>query len=200
MGLVRLLIRLVGRFGLRWLVISGISRYVVRRFGRATVERATEELETKAETLPAPVARAVQALPAEARQVGGSAVVAGRAAKTAVGTTRRVGRLARTSSRRAASGVGAARAALDTVKTETETSRRRFRAQYLAATVGTATATDSLLDVRTSPPVLDPADLDDPHDQVSSPVSRRRFRSRRRATPLVGRVRRGYRPALKPWE
>jgi hypothetical protein len=203
MALVRFLVRLLARLGLRWLIVSGISRYVVRRFGRASVERATEELETRAETLPAPVARMVRALPVEARQVGGSAVVAGRATRSAVDTTRRVGRLARTSSRQAASGVGAARAAVDTVRTETENSRRRFRARYLAATMGPAAATDSLLDVRTSPPMvepIEPEELDDPHDRVPEPVSRRRFRSRRRASSPVGRVRRSYRPDPKPWE
>ncbi len=201
MGLVRLVIRLLSRLGLRWLIIGGATRMVARRFGRNSVQRATEDLEAKAENLPAPVARVVRALPVEARQVGGSAVVAGRAARSAIGTTRRVGYLARTTSRRAASSVGAARAAVDSVKVETEASGRRLRARYLAATVGPNAATDSLLDIRTSPVEPDPSDpSNDPHDQVPDPVARGRLRSRRQAVPIVGRMRRAYRPSPKPWD
>ncbi|MCP3987642.1 MAG: hypothetical protein GY724_01090 [Actinomycetia bacterium] len=212
MGVIRFSIRLLSRLGLRWLIIGGAARMVARRLGRSTVQRATEELEAKAENLPAPVARAVRALPAEARQVGGSAVVAGRAARSALGTTRRASQLARTTSKRAASSAGAARVAVDSVKAETEASGRRLRARYLAATVGPNAATDSLLDVRTSPFESDSPsrdlDLDsqspqsqyEPHDRVPGPVGRGRLRSRRRAAPVVGRMGRTYRPSPKPWD
>lgn len=82
--------RLANRFGLRWLIASVIGRYLARRYGRATVERAGRELEANTrQRLPAPVVDRLPPLPPQAVQLGGSAVVAGRAARGAVATTRR---------------------------------------------------------------------------------------------------------------
>ena len=194
---MRWLIRLLSRLGLRWLVIGVVARFVARKFGRRTVERAADELEAKAnQVLPAPVARAVSALPVEVRHVGGSALVAGRAARTAVNTSRRAGRFATSTSRRVVSGVGAARAAVRTVKEETDASTRQLRARYLEATVSREAATNSMLSTR----ALDSRSLDDPHDLVPGPVPAGRMRSRRRPSQVVHRIRRSYRPTPKAWE
>jgi len=218
------IIRLLGRFGLRWLIVGAVGPWLAGRLGRRTVARATEDLEAKVqEKLPAPVAKAVSALPLEARQLGGSAVVATRAARTTVSTTRRAGRLAVSASRSARSGVGTAKGTIDTargavaaVRTETDQSARSLRARYLAATVGPGAATDSLLDLRSersgaqhlvSPPGDDgPADLNldngevDPHDLVPGAVTPGRRRSRRRPVPVVGRMRRTYHRQVRPWD
>jgi len=203
------LFRLLGRLGLRWMVVGAVARVAGRYVGRSTVERAGRDLEAKAQDrLPAPMARAVSALPPEALQVGGTAVVAGRAAKGAVTTTRQAGRLARTGTQRATAGISAARSVLDQVRSETEASTRRLRARYLDAALGSEAATDSLLDRRAAPrPELDvwadPHDIDphdaDPHNTVPAPVAPGRRRSRRRPRKLAERVRRSYRPTEKPW-
>ncbi len=202
------LIRLIARLGLRWLILNALARWVLRRFGRSRVDAAVEELErTAAERLPTPVANAVTRLPAEAKQVGGSAVVATRAARSAAVGSRRVASVAGDASRRAASMPGAARGALHRVRTETEASRRRLRHQYLAETVGPDAATDALLDVRTEPPEVSTGNGDadefyddDPHDLVPQPVRGGRRRFRRRPERPVARMRRSYRPPSKPWD
>lgn len=193
------LVRLFSRLGLRWVVFGAIARFLARRFGQATVERAGRDLEAKAqERLPAPVAKAVAALPPEAINVGGTAVVAGRAMKGAVSTTRRAGQLAGNGTRRAGAGVEAVKSLADEIRAESESGTRRLRARYLDATMGPGAATDALLDVRSSGgPDLD---LDDPHDTVPDPVARGRRRARRSARPLVDRVRRQYRPEPKAWD
>ncbi len=193
------LFRLLSRLGLRWVVIGAISRFVARRFGRATVERAGRDLEERAqERLPAPVAKAVSNLPPEVLNAGGSAVVAGRAARGAVHTTRRASRLATGSTRRAASSLGAARSALDQVRDERDASGRRLRARYLEATVGPGAATDALLDRR--PTDAEEFGLDSPHDEVPQPIAGGRMRRRRRQPTTVNRMRRGYRPEPKAWD
>lgn len=204
------LIRLLARLGLRWLIVNALARWVLRRFGRSRVDAAVEDFErAAAERLPTRVADAVTRLPAEAKQVGGSAVVAARAARSAAVGSRRVASVATGASRRAASVPGAARDVADRVRLETEASRRRLRHQYLAETVGPDVATDALLDVRTEPPVgsrhgavaggVDEL-LDDPHDLVPDPVRQGRRRFRRRPRRPVARMRRSYRPPEKPWD
>ena len=225
-----MLYRLLSRLGLRWLVISAIGRYVVRRLGQATVEQAGRDLQATAEDrLPAPLDRAVSSLPPEAVQLGGTAVVAGRAARGAVVTTRRAGRVASGATRRGAAGIGAARsiaersrAAIDDVRdqlaTETDSSRRRLRARYLGATVGPSAATDALLDARVTGATdhdriedddrhptdainaVDTIGDTDPHDRVPEPVTPGRRRRRRTRPALIDRVQRTYRPPSKPWD
>lgn len=199
------LFRLLGRLGLRWMVLGSLARYAARRFGRSTIDRATDDLEARArERLPAPVADLVSSLPVEAKRAGGSAIVAGRAARTAVTTSRRAGQVATVGTRRAVAGAGAFRTVATRLRDESDASARHLRARYLAATEGRDAATDSLLDLR-------PAELsgglsagdesaDDPHVGVPDPVLSGRRRSRRRSKPTVDRMRRGYRPALKPWD
>lgn len=193
------LFRLLSRLGLRWVILGAISRFVARRFGRSTVERAGRDLEERAqERLPAPVAKVVSNLPPEVLNAGGSAVVAGRAARGAVHTTRRASQLATGGTRRAAAGFGAARSALDQVRDESDASGRRLRARYLDATIGPGAATDALLDRR--PAAIEELDLDSPHDEVPQPVTKGRMRRRRRPLPTVNRMRRGYRPEPKAWD
>ena len=207
------LLRLLSRLGLRWVVVGAVSRFIARRLGRSTVERAGRDLEERAhERLPAPVAKAVSSLPPEVLNAGGSAVVAGRAARGAVHTTRRAGRLASGGSRRAASSLGAARSVLDQVRTESDASGRRLRSRYLESTIGPGAATEALLDLRPGSGNRDDGaggasggapmehDPDSPHDVVPEPVGRGRLRRRHRPIPAVNRMRRGYRPEPKAWE
>lgn len=200
------LFRRVVRMGLRWLVVSAAARWVIGRFGRRRVDAVVEELEAAAdERLPAPVARIVNRLPPEAKQLGGSAVVAGRAARTTAAGSRRAVAIAGQTSRRVAAVPGSARHAIERVKDETEASGRRLRAQYLAETVGPDAATDALLDVRTEPPAgssrrSDAMDeVDQLHDSVPGPVARGRRRFRPRAVVPVGRMQRTYRRPTRPW-
>lgn len=193
------LARTLTRLALRWFLIGAVARYLARRFGRTTVERATDDLEALAvDRLPTPLAKVVTGLPVEAKQVGGSAVVVGRAARGAIRTSRRAGRLASSTTRRAVTGVGSVRALVDEVKAETESSARRFRARYLATTIGPDAGTDSLLDIRTAPLVS--SGDDDPDDHVPQPVVAGRPRRLRRVVRPVNRVRRTYRPTPKPWD
>ncbi len=205
--MIRFVLRLANRLGLRWLIASAIGRYVIRRYGRTTVERAGRDLEASArQRLPAPVADRIPALPAEAVQLGGSAVVAGRAARGAVATTRRAGRLAGEASARTSERMGVARAivtrgrrpidrARHELRHEVDSSRRRLQADYLDHTVGPDAATDALLDGR-----AEPAGRREPHTAVPDPVAEGRRRTQRRTHPVVDRMRRSYRPPRKPWE
>lgn len=199
------LFRRLGRFGLRWLVLRAAVRFVGRRFGRATIERAALDLEAVArERLPAPVARAVSALPPEARTASGSAVVAGRAARGAYTATRRAGRAATIGTRRLTATVEGARAAparfREQLRTETEASERELRARYIEASFGAAAATDSLLDVRSRSGLDRSAADHDPHVDVPPPVPVGRRRFRPRLPRAVNRVRRTYRQPAKPWD
>ena len=205
------LLRLIVRIALRWVVVDLAVRWVARRFGRHRVAAATAELETlAAERLPAPVARAVTALPAEAKNVGGSAVVAARAARTAGTTSRRAVRVAGAASRQVTAVPATARGVAGRVRNEAEASRRRLRAQYLAETVGPEAGTEALLDVRAAPPHHGPGsngsgtalvdDEEDLHAHVPGPVTTGRRRFRPQPPQLVNRVRRTYRPAPKPWD
>lgn len=207
-----MIFRLVSRLGLRWVIVSAIGRYLIRRYGRSTIERAGRDLESTArQRLPAPVANAIPTLPPEAVQLGGSAVVAGRAAKGAITTTRRAGRLAGDATARTANGVGAARAVIgrgrDTLDAaraqfsdEIDDSERRMRSDFLESTMGSDAATDALLDVRRFEASGAGEDPIDPHESVPDPVAAGRRRHRRLTAPLVNRVRRGYRPPVRPWD
>ncbi len=200
------LYRLIARLGLRWLVAGAVVRFVARRLGRATVERAGRDLEASArDRLPEVVARRVPPLPPDVVQAGGSAVVAGRAVRGAVVGTRRAGRAASEGRRHLGTTLGLARTALDQVRTESERSARDLRSQYLEATEGRDAATDALLDARRPQRnVIDGLGvddaLDDPHDSVPDPVATGRRRYHRRPRPVVGRMSRRYRPPVKPWE
>ena len=75
---------------LRWFVIGGAVRFVLRRTASRSVDQATADIEAK---LPRPVKRALGVMPADAARAGGSAVVAARSAKRVAAGTQRVTRL-----------------------------------------------------------------------------------------------------------
>ena len=188
--------RRAARSGLRWLVVSAGVRFAARRVGRHQVARARDDLTARAnDRLPAPVARAVTALPDAVLDAGGTAVVAGRTARRAAVVSGRAGRLARRTSGRVGRQVGAARHLVDDVRRESEATRRLLWSDYLDVTRGPDAATDALLDVRSTG-----VDDVDPHEQVPPPIPAGRLRARRRPTPAVNRVTRRYRPPLKPWD
>lgn len=210
--MIGLLLRLAGRFGFRWFLVGAVARFVARRLGQATVERAGRELEAKArERLPDPVARVVPPLPTEAVQAGGSAVVAGRAVKGAVSGTRRAGRAMAGGRRRLAAMLDAttrpldttvelARRARDEVRAQLEATARELTARRRDAALGPDEATDALLDVRPAPsPIVRPT-VDELHEAVPEPVRRGRRRPRRPRRRLVARAARNYRPPTKAWE
>jgi len=200
-----LLLRVLGRLGLRWVVFGAVARLLARRLGRSSIERAGKDLEAKAkERLPKPMAKAVSALPPEALNAGGSVVVAGRAAKATFITTRRAGQIATSGSRRVGASADSARAMLDQVRTETEAARRRMWFRYVEATAGPDAATDSMLDVREQGLPGSAAELyrdaGDPHAGVPDPVAGGRPRPKRRIRSPINRVQRSYRPARKAWD
>lgn len=194
--LARVARRLARRGGLRWLALAALGRYVLRHLRRSAVERAAAELEARAhQRLPAPMARAVSALPPEIRNVGGSAVVATRAARRTVSGGRRAGRLTRDGRAQVVASWDSARGAVDRLRSETDDSTRRLRSRYLAATVGPEAATDALLDVAAH----HRAEID-PLSAVVGPVRPGRWRARPRARSGPDRPSRTYRPPPKPWE
>lgn len=169
-----MIFRLVTRLGLRWMIVSALGRFLIRRYGRSTIERAGRELETTARNrLPAPVSSVLPSLPPEAIQLGGSAVVAGRAARSAVVTTRRAGRLATGATVRTSAGIGAVRTFVDRglgsvdgvrghLVDEVDRSERELRASFLDATAGPVAATDALIDARGDRFEIDDRDTDSP--------------------------------------
>ncbi len=195
--LARWALRASLRSGLRWLAVVG--RFVVRHLSRNAVARATAELEATAhERLPAPVARAVSALPPEVLQVGGSAVVATRATRRTLAGGRAVTRAGATGTAQVLAVRQGARARIDQLHDETGRSARDLRARYLRWSSGPAAATDSLLDLRAAD--LDGAEGPDPHDLVPGPVTRGRRRARRRLPVRPDRPRRSYQPPSRPWD
>ena len=196
--LLRSVARLVVLKVLRWLVMGVLSRLLIRCLGRRSAQRATAELETTAQHwLPAPLGRAVAALPGGAKAAGGSVIVAGRAGRSVVIGSRRASRLASAPVRLAATRAGEARAAMARMRDDTDGAARRLRAQYLEATAGPAAATEAMLDLR--PPPTGGHDRD-PHTSVPAPIRPGRRRSPRHRVPPVNRVRRTYHPPPKPWE
>ncbi len=211
--LARIALRLAARVGLRWMVVAALARIVIRGLSRGALARATAEIEATAhQRLPAPVARAVSALPPEVRNAGASVVLAGRAARTAVSSGRRATRMTRARTAQVTAGFGVARQTLNRIQAETDASARRLRARYLRATAGSDASTDSLLDARTLGAGLDDAragDVEsvvdgivsgDPHQGVAGPISPGRRRARPRRAQPVNRPRRGYRPPPKAWD
>jgi hypothetical protein len=210
--LARMALRLAVRAGWRWLVLAAGARFVLRRLSRRAVERATAELEASAHNrLPVPVARAVSSLPPGVRSAGGTALVAGRTARTAFTRGRQARRVTQTRHRQLQARWASARATLDRMQDETDASTRRLRSRYLGAAVGPSAAVDALVDrVGSSRPLVedpllggpDPfhGDPVDPHAAVAPPVSPGRRRGRRAPGAPANRPRRTYRPPPKPWD
>jgi hypothetical protein len=194
---VRLSVRLSLRGGLRWVVVAAAARFVVRRLSRGAVERATAELEARAhQRLPAPVARAVSALPPEVRTAGGSAVVAARAARRTLSGGRAVTRAGRSGTAQVLAVRFGVRNRWGELHDGTDEAARQLRARYLRWSDGPDAATDSLLDLRSETggePV-------EPHDVVPGPILRGRRRAHRRPVTRPDRPSRTYRRPARPWD
>lgn len=221
--LARVGLRLASLVGLRWMVVAALGRFVVRRLSRSAVERAAADLEARArDRLPAPAARAVAALPPPVLHAGGSAVVATRAARSALAGGRRAHRVTRRGRDRVGAGVGAARGGWARIQGETDATARSLRSRLIRATLGPTAATDALLDrhrvgsgadevdlVDAADPapvkavdVVDrhPGGTDDPHDRVASPVTPGRRRARPALPSRPDRASRRYQVPPKPWD
>jgi len=201
------MIRLLLGRRLRWLVIGGIARFVLRRGAARSVEQATADIEAK---LPAPVRRVLDAVPADPVRAGGSAVVAGRTAKRVAVNTHRVTKATSERGRRLTDGVARVRSIGTEIGQEAETRRRELKAEYLRVTEGNGPADDVLLDVRTAPGHAGPgAPADgagtnghaDDLPEVDPPVRAGRWRAAKRlGNGLPDRVQRSYRPRARPWD
>lgn len=203
---------------LRWLAIGGVSRWLLRKATARSVDQATVEVEQR---LPAPVRRVIEAgskrLPVDPVRTGGSALVAGRAARRAsklatetAGQAAAIGRQAGDLRHRVTDRFDAVRSIGSDFERETETARRELTSRYRRATEGNAAGDDALLDLRPidlgpleddTRSVADGFDQADPLDLVPGPVRPGRRRAvRRRHRPEVPRVQRSYRPRRMPWD
>lgn len=204
------MIRLLRWRRLRWFVVGGVARFVLRRTAARSVDQATADIEAK---LPAPVRKALQVVPADAVRAGGSAVVAGRTAKQVAVTTHRVTKATSDRSRRLSAGVNRFRAIGSEIGQEADAKRRELKAEYLRVTEGNGAADDALLDVRTGPigsndRAIDHAerfsatnDAGDALPDVDPPVRSGRWRAEKRLrSGAVARVQRSYRPRTRPWD
>lgn len=190
--MIGLVWRLFGR-RLRWLAAGSLARFVLKRSASRSVDRATADLEDR---LPAPVRRALDAVPADAVRAGGSAVVAARTAKRVATGSRSASKAVNDRRRRAGDRLHRLRSIGAEIGTEAESKRRELTAEYLRATNRPTEADDALLDLRTS---AEPGD--DPLASVAEPVRPGRRRAR---PPLTGspvrRVQRSYRRRSAPWD
>ncbi len=171
---------------------SYLSKWAAAR----TINSATQQFEDR---LPAPVAKAINVLPGDLMRVGGTAMVAGTAVRTAGRASRRAVRVASAST----STLRGRKAAVDALlagasaewRREIEGERRRFRSDLIRLTRGPDAALEALLDLRADDGA-NPADL--PRTREPIPAGRRR--PLRLPAPLVDRVQRSYRPPGKPWD
>lgn len=204
------MIRLLKWRRLRWFVVGGVARFVLRRTAARSVDQATADIEAK---LPAPVRKALQVVPADAVRAGGSAVVAGRTAKQVAVTTHRVTKATSDRGRRLSDGVNRFRTIGAEIGLEADSKRRELKAEYLRVTEGNGAADDALLDVRAGRRrgSLSGADTsghpfveDDPDDdlpKIDPPVRTGRWRAEKRLRAgAVARVQRSYRPLTRPWD
>ncbi len=171
---------------------SYLSKWVAAR----TINAATQQFEDR---LPAPVAKAINILPGDLMRVGGTAMVAGAAVRSAGRAGRRAAKVA-TAGTSTLRGRKAAVDALlagasDEWQRQVEGERRRLRGDLLRLTRGPDAALDALLDLR-SGERLQPPDLLLTPEPI--PVGRRR--PLRLPVPLIDRVQRSYRPRVKPWD
>ncbi len=192
-GAVETVKRLLRWRRLRWFAFGAVLRYALRRSASRSVERATEELEDR---LPAPVRSALDVIPADAVRAGGTALVAGRAARRLAAGTGRASRGVVRWRRQTVDGLRDLRSITDQIGLEAELTRRELKARYLRVTLGDAAADESLLDVRAGA-VAEAAPL----PPLPEPIRRGRWRAERRlGRATVARVQRSYRPSSKPWD
>ncbi len=188
----------------RWMAVGAGVKYIARRGVGRSVDDAAAQIE---ERLPAPVARAANALPGDIVKAGGAAVVSARAARSSAPAAKSGGvvaaRVTKSSvqlgARASALRPGATvsdrlQAARRSIADQAGLDERELRADFLRYQGDDEAATDALLDLRT------PRD-DGPLPEVPDAVAtgRRRFTGPRRA-PEVGRAQRSYRRPTKPWD
>ncbi|MDA3041273.1 MAG: hypothetical protein O3C27_17445 [Actinomycetota bacterium] len=179
------------------MALGTAASYLSKWAAERSVNGATQRFEDR---LPPPVSRVINALPGDLMRVGGTAMVAGSAARSAG----RAGRRAVTVASAGTSTFLGRKATVDrlfadaagTWRQEVEGERRRLRSDLLRCTRGAEAAVNALLDLRVD------ADLDAHTDlpPMLEPVPAGRRRPLRLAAPLVERVQRSYRPPVKPWD
>ncbi len=189
---------------LRWFAVGAGVKYLARTGAGRSVDEAAAKIEDR---LPAPVAKAANALPGDIVKAGGAAVVSARAARQSARAAKTGGMVAarvtkagvQLTSQAASLRSGSAvtdrlRAARGAIADQAEADERELRADFLRYTGDEEGATNALLDRRDQR-------RDGPLPEVPEPVDagRRRFVAPRR-TPEVGRVQRSYRRPAKPWD
>lgn len=188
----------------RWFAVGAGVKYVARTGVGRSVDEAAAKIEDR---LPAPVAKAANALPGDIVKAGGAAVVSARAARQSARVAKTGGLFAakatkagvqltsNASSLRPSTAVsGRMRDARRSISNQAELDERELRADFLCYTGDEEGATNALLDLRDER-------SDGPLPEVPDAVQkgRRRFTAPRRA-PEVGRVQRSYRRPGKPWD
>lgn len=186
----------------RWMAVGAGVKYVARTGVGRSVDEAAAKIEDR---LPAPVAKAANALPGDIVKAGGAAVVSARAARQSARAAKTGGLLAAKVTKAGVQMSGQAvrpgpaiadrlRAARHSIADQAEADQRELRADFLRYRGDEEGATNALLDVRDER-------SDGPLPEVPSSVrpGRRRFVPPRR-TPEVDRVQRSYRRPSKPWD
>lgn len=171
---------------------SYLSKWVAAR----TINAATQQFEDR---LPAPVAKVINVLPGDLMRVGGTAMVAGTAVRSAGRASRRAAKVASASTstlrgRKAAVDALLADAAAEW-RREIHGERRRFRSDLVRLTRGPDAALEALLDLRAD----GGANLQE-LPLTPEPIPAGRRRPLRLPAPFVDRVQRSYRPPVKPWD
>lgn len=189
---------------LRWFAVGAGVKYVARTGVGRSVDQAAATIEDR---LPAPVAKAANALPGDIVKAGGAAVVSARAARQSARAAKTGGLVAArvtkagvqltsqaTSLRPGSAVADRLRSARGSIADQAEADERELRADFLRYTGDEEGATNALLDLRDER-------SDGPLPEVPDPVvaGRRRFVAPRRA-PEIDRVQRSYRRPSKPWD
>lgn len=188
----------------RWLAIGAGVKYVARTGVGRSVDEAAAKIEDR---LPAPVAKAANALPGDIVKAGGAAVVSARAARHSAKAAKTGGLLAARvtkagvqlgsqagSLRPGPAAADRIRAARRSITDQADADERELRADFLRYTGDEEGATNALLDLRderSNGPL--------PEVPESITTGRRRFVAPRRP-PEVARVQRSYRRPSKPWD
>lgn len=189
---------------LRWFAVGAGVKYVARTGVGRSVDEAAAKIEDR---LPAPVAKAANALPGDIVKAGGAAVVSARAARQSARAAKTGGLVAArvtkagvqltsqaTSMRPGPAVTDRLRSARRSIADQAEADERELRADFLRYAGDEEGATNALLDRRDTRSA-------GPLPEVPAPVDagRRRFVAPRRAAE-VDRVQRSYRRPAKPWD
>lgn len=193
---------LLRRFG--WLAVGAGVKYVARTGVGRSVDEAAAKIEDR---LPAPVAKAANALPGDIVKAGGAAVVSARAARHSARAAKTGGLLAakvtkagvhlgsQAGSLRPGPAVAdRIRAVRGSISEQADADQRELRADFLRYSGDEEGATNALLDLRDE---RSDGPLPEVPDAIAS--GRRRFVASRRP-PVIDRVQRSYRRPSKPWD